>query len=856
MRSTLESLESLSQRQQEMEDHALALGGQRFRKKLEEAIQSGTEAQVGAAKKLLAGGLNLVEKAMADLIAPKKGVGGSRRASAEKWVRALGPEVAAYLALKVILDNIHGRVSVRRAAFDVTELVIDELRFRRFKKEAPRLFEYAMTSFTTSSYAHKARSLDARIHKEEVDISDLQMGQNERFTVGVKLLDIVIQTTQLVTVEKQSFREGGKNTTLVELVATPETIEWLTQGNDKLEFLWPVNLPMVMPPLAWAPGRKGGYRYGLRGKHRLVRSHSKAHRELVEKTEMPQVYAALNRIQETPWRINGAVLEVLQAIINAGGSSAGVPPMSEEPLPPKPHDIDTNEAAKKVWRKAAHRVHEENHASRIRRAELFRLLSIVNKVRDEDAVWFPHNLDFRGRVYPVTNYLHPQGDDLCKGLLQFAEGKALGRDGVAYLLLHGASSLGKTPAGAKLSHMTLTERIEFMVSIGEDLCAIAEDPLGETWWMDADDKWQFLAFCFDFKGFWNYHQEGRGEAYVSSLPVAMDGTCNGLQHFAALWLDPVGGAAVNVVPSEKPQDIYQTIANVVLGRLEVASQEPMAALWLTSGIVDRKLTKRPTMTFGYGSQTFGFTEQLKEYVQSHDDWKGKLKGHFQEDMVNAETGEVELRSNLQPACAYMAKLIWEALETIAVSAFGGMAWMRAAAKVISKDAKKCVSWVVPGTHFPVRQAYVDQKAVQVKTILGGSIFKPTAYEDTHMPSWKKQTSSVAPNIVHSLDAAALMLTVNQAADSGIQHFAMVHDSYGTLAGDAPVLAAVTRQAFHGLYTQNDVVTSLWGQFQDQAEGLGEDKEIPVPPMKGYLREDGSRDVMDLGGVLLSDYFFS
>ena len=43
------------------------------------------------------------------------------------------------------------------------------------------------------------------------------------------------------------------------------------------------------------------------------------------------------------------------------------------------------------------------------------------------------------------------------------------------------------------------------------------------------------------------------EAYLSSTAVAMDGSCNGLQHYAALALDDPGGAAVNLTPSERPQ---------------------------------------------------------------------------------------------------------------------------------------------------------------------------------------------------------------------------------------------------------------------------------------------------------------
>lgn len=845
-----ETFESYSNRQRELEEHALALGGQRFRERLQSAIDQGSESQVGAAKKLLGRGIEPVQAALEAMIAEKKRGG---QHAALKWVKLLGADVAAFLAVRVVLDNIHGRISVRKAAFEVTELMQDELRFRRFRTEAPKLFEYVMSSFTTSNYAHMARSLHARIHHASIDTSDLEMDPAERFTVGVKLLDVVRECTGWIAVESKSIRENGKNVDVVELVATEEALAGLDAANDLLECLLPVYLPMIAPPLPWSPGKRGGYMFAQRGKKPLVRSNSATHREMIEQAEMPAVYAAVNRIQETGWAINQRVLAVVEQLILAGGDVAGLPPSSAEALPEKPANMEDEEVSR-VWRKAASKVYDRNAKSRVHRKALSDLLKIAKLMKDEAAFFYPHNVDFRGRVYPVASFLHPQGDDLAKGLLTFADGKELGRDGARWLALHGAASLGKTfkaHGARKLSHMTLDERVEYIESIEADIRAVAADPVGCSWWMDADDRWQFLAFCLDYAGYCEYREEGRGNQYVSTLPVAMDGTCNGLQHFAALWLDPVGGEAVNVTPGAQPHDIYQAVANNVLDQLEKDNAEQLAAVWLTSGLVDRKLTKRPTMTFGYGSQQFGFTNQLTEYVEGLDDYGTKWKAFFTADVVNEETGEVSAKSNLQPACAYMAKLIWNALQSVSQSAFEGMAWMRSAAKVIAKDGGKCVQWVVPGTGFPVRQGYMEQTQKQTRTVLAGTYFKPVVYSDTTAPNWKKQTSSVAPNIVHSLDAAALMLTVNVASDHGVSHFAMVHDSYGTHAGDAALLAAMTRQAFYGLYTQQDVVLDLWNQFSAQVDDVtteeGEPVTIPAPPAKLG---------MDLGGVLVSDYFFS
>lgn len=47
----------------------------------------------------------------------------------------------------------------------------------------------------------------------------------------------------------------------------------------------------------------------------------------------------------------------------------------------------------------------------------------------------------------------------------------------------------------------------------------------------------------------------------------LPGSCNGLQHYAALGLDAKGGAQVNLVPSSKPQDVYTGVCDVVKAKV-------------------------------------------------------------------------------------------------------------------------------------------------------------------------------------------------------------------------------------------------------------------------------------------------
>lgn len=47
------------------------------------------------------------------------------------------------------------------------------------------------------------------------------------------------------------------------------------------------------------------------------------------------------------------------------------------------------------------------------------------------------------------------------------------------------------------------------------------------------------------------------------LYFTQDGSCNGLQHYAALGRDVIGATSVNLMPCEEPQDVYSGVAQQV-----------------------------------------------------------------------------------------------------------------------------------------------------------------------------------------------------------------------------------------------------------------------------------------------------
>lgn len=759
-----------------------------------------------------------------------------RKHHAVKWCEKVGVEVAAYITVRTILDDIATPLAspkLNAMSFAISRTILDELRYRRFRAEVPGLFEYRMAGFTTSNYAHKKRSLDATMLWAKVHTGDLEPSDADRLKTGSKLIDIFIVTTGMV--EIKTVMESGKRvkrgrpTTSLRVVPTKETIEWLKKRNERLELLHPICLPMVTPPLEWGPGQRGGYRFGLRGRYPLARQTQGKHRSLLDKADMPVLYAALNTIQGTAWRINDRVYD----LIRYAADQQRIPGCADEPLPAKPPGIDDKEI-RRQWRRRAAAVKDRNHKALLQRLLIARTLSVAQDLLAVPAIYFPYNLDFRGRIYPIPNYLNPQGDDLQKSLLLFSTPKPLGPDGHRWLALHGANTLDETPEGLKMSTLTIEERIRWVESHSDQILDLYHNPLSHPWWPTLENPFQFYAFAAEWAGYLKY-----GKAYQCSLPVSQDGTCNGIQHFSALFRDPVGGRAVNLIPTDSPNDLYQLVCNDALARLERdAAFTDFAALWLSSGLVTRKLTKRPAMTFGYGSRRFGFTTQFLDYCRKHENYT-TIRKHFEIE----EQGSLGVKNGLPKACQYLADVIWECLSGRVVAAFEGMEWLRKCVTAVCAEAQS-VEWTVPGTGLRVRQEYYEDEKQQVKTIIAGVLRQPCYYTPTSEIRNSKQVNAISPNFIHSLDAAVLVDTVNLASSYGVTDFAFVHDSYATLPADAGKLARATREAFVNYYETHDPIDSLYREFLANVE---DQAAIPRPPERGAL---------DLSGVLDSLYFFA
>jgi len=318
-------------------------------------------------------------------------------------------------------------------------------------------------------------------------------------------------------------------------------------------------LPMLVEPQKWRGYDVGGY---LRLRAVAMRTHGCAvQKEALRRSgNLPQaVLDGLDAMGKVPWQINKRVFLLVQEAWASGQVFPDLPPKRDFELPDRPQEED--ERLLKDWQKRCLKVKQRNSELHSMRCDVAIKLAIAARFVDEEAMYFPYNLDFRGRAYPVPPNLNHLGSDVCRGMLRFAEAKPLGEEGLRWLKIHLANLFGH-------SKLTLEARVCFANDHLADVHLAAEDPFGSArWWTTADDPWQALAAAIEISEALK-HAAGPS-FYPCRLPVHADGSCNGLQHYASLGRDEEGGKQVNVIPNDqgKPMDVYAGVCALVSKRV-------------------------------------------------------------------------------------------------------------------------------------------------------------------------------------------------------------------------------------------------------------------------------------------------
>ena len=803
-------MQDLHEVQLALEAEAVSLGIERY----QAALEARGEAELPPGMKLIRQAIIPLTEAIDAFMAEATSGRPGRDVGRAKYLKQFSTQNVAYITAKACVSMLGMGYTVQIVAMSIAKTLEDCVNYDEIKKADIKLYHRLLKKIRESGSGGNYRHIVMRNAQNKAQIATVKWDKGEKLALGLHLIRLMEQATGLI--ELVRIQTGNAKDTPMVIRPTPDTAKWLEKSHAHCELLNPPALPMVVPPREWNSVYGGGF-MTKHLSYSLIKTRNRNYLEEMKSWDMPKVFRTVNALQNTGWRINKAVLKVLSEVWEGGGMLGKLPPRDDLPLPAKSYtDPEENPEAHKQWKRQAAGVYEENMKMQGKRFSMGHKLRVAEKFQDFDAIYYPHVLDWRGRIYPATAHLNPQSDDPGKALLQFAEGKPLGPNGAYWLAVHGANCAG-------VDKVSFEDRVKWVEDHHEQIIDSALDPLdGGRFWSTVDSPYQFLAFCFEWLGY-----SLQGEAFVSHLSVSWDGSCNGLQNYSAMLRDQIGGKATNLVPSDKPSDIYTEVAAAAefIVECDALQGNEVAQAW--KGKIVRSIAKTPTMTKPYGARRFGFRGQIEEAIAK----------------IERETGEQYLSVPGFTGANYLAGVMDAAIGRVVIKAAEAMAWLEEVATIAASDGLP-VWWTTPSGYMVV-QDYRKYVGKRIDTFICGVRTQLTLSVESDDLDERKQAQGIAPNFVHSMDASHLALTVGRCLDAGVTSFAMIHDSYGTHAADTEILSEQLREAFIEQYSP-DVLGKFLKEIKQQVPPELAEK---LPPMPEF-------GTLDLAQVRESKYFFA
>jgi DNA-directed RNA polymerase len=699
-----------------------------------------------------------------------------------QYLQHIDIESAAAIASKITFDKVFGYKDgcnlITNVCESIGHAIEDECQMRHYETHAPGLLNTLKKNYWHKSIGTQQKLVVIRTLMNRYEVKQwTRWSRTIRIKLGAWLLDCIMLSSGWFT--KQSTRQGRKTTIFV--VPTPEFMDIKDQVMANAELFAPLAWPMLIPPNDWSNETNGGYMLNeVMNGHDLVRRGN--HSRIQGETPL----AFLNRIQKVGYTLNSFTIRVAKTLQDREIAVGKFLPIIHYDLPPKPVDIATNAESRQGYRRAAAEVMNKQSAEFRRNCRTRMTMEAVERFSKYERFYIPWSFDYRGRAYPIPAFLTPQDTDFGKSLIRSADESYITESGEKWLAFQVATTYG-------LDKATMAERLSWTNENIPLITRVATDPidyLGD--WEAADEPWQFLAACEEY-----YSVVITKERETTGLFVATDATCSGLQILAGLARDKRTAQLVNVLPSERPQDAYKVVADVAKPNCPMHIRE----------VMDRKTVKRTVMTIPYNAKPYSNRSYIRDAL--------KEKG--------IEIDKEDLTVTVQA--------VRNAMQTVVPGPMAVMKWIE---NEVSKAVKRGVTeleWITP-SGFVVNQRIMKKDVTRLELQLLGRCQISVATDDTDEVDINRHRAATAPNLIHSLDASLLHLSI----DKFDKPIALIHDSVLTQSVDMDELSAIIRETYMHLFAEHDYLNDFASQIGAKTE----------PPIIGDLKPES---------VINSTYFF-
>lgn len=688
-----------------------------------------------------------------------------------------------------------------------------------------------LLSFTTYSYTWKGDTKSKTRHKH-INIIKKKLYPDLSFDIVWRFTEVLIDFSTFFEQVKNTEVKGENFQTNLSYVCTlPEKIyEKISQESFRAFFPEPI----IEPPLNWVRSEDGQVTGGYHTfQYEMIRVR-------VGRTNYnrysQQIFDAVNHIQSVPWKVSPVIVRQVEKDLKLPLREdyvKSIYPDSEfcqwhidikgEGLP-KSLVAELTEA-RNVYTKSVELYNAEcqDFESAVGKYRATRLaIDIAKRYIGQEKIYFPHSFDSRGRVYPISVGLSPQGSDAIKAMIEYTDGEVLNEDGKNWAWAYLASLYGD-------DKITFYDRVER----GKELI--------DTHYLEADEPYQFLAHQLEIKEFL------KNPDHIFRGRVHLDACNSGSQFTSIITGDRAGCMATNVIPTydenglQLRQDAYLLVADKSLEltkqRIETNDdpdrEKPLELLKTLLETKGRKMCKTPVMVSNYGGTAGGRSEII---------WNMLREFNVDREFITKKNASL------------YSSVIGDSITGVLNGGKAFETYIHKMNTAITKNGKP-ITWTTSDGFFVTHVKQKELKPKQVSCLLPNSrretvIYKKN-YTDDINPT--KMKSAISPNYIHSLDAELLRRVAVGMKERGIIETDWIHDSFGCHPNHVSLLLDVTKLTFKNMMLARplDVLDRELRAQADESKATQKAlSAIPVPKLGG-VNDDTDYDL-----VFASEWFFS
>ena len=242
-------------------------GIDRFNKQLDDLIDKDLGSKTKHGRTIIKGIVQPIEDGIVALMKDNT----QNRNIAKKLLQKMKPDQVAYLSLISLIDNMATKTTLLTVARNIGVQVETQKRLDHWLSlqdgVAGNMIKEANKK-SDKGFDHKRHGLNHKMKLDEIEIPN--WSNEQRIHVGIKMVDIIINTTGVVKLDKRI----NKNRTVWHVIPTSETSEWIKAFNDTNSIALPRYSPCIVEPKDWEGFWGGGYYSDHINKLPFVRVHT------------------------------------------------------------------------------------------------------------------------------------------------------------------------------------------------------------------------------------------------------------------------------------------------------------------------------------------------------------------------------------------------------------------------------------------------------------------------------------------------------------------------------------------------------------------------------------------------------